>query len=227
MKHTSIAIALLTWAAAAQAAIVGVALGSGPRKDPMPLGPYMVSLLPPDPSPIFSSVTLVPGSPPLTGPVGFDEVMSHRKIGSGWATWSPGHPPTWDDSVYAYFTSSVSIFLPPNTGAFVFYAEQSAFIFSEWTATAQDGTTVTQSIHGSAGASGFGFYGTDGVTIESITVVGGQASRAIGEFYGAQVPEPAGLACLAVGLLACPWGCSVARARRPGRPVRAGAAAAR
>jgi hypothetical protein len=194
---------LLAFAAAANAAIVGVALGSGPRSSPMTLGPYTnVTLLPADPSGVFSSVTSVPGVPPLTGPVGFSAALSHRKIGSGWMTWSQPWTPGWDTSVYYQSTSSVTINLPAGTAAFAFWAEPNAFVLAQIKATAQDGTVVTQTPHGSSGAMGYGFYGTGGSLITSITVVADASASgfAIGEFYG--IPEPTSLSLLALGGLA-------------------------
>jgi len=196
---------LLAFAAAANAAIVGVALGSGARTDPMPLGPFSLKLLPADTTAVFSTVTSVPGTPPLTGPVGFSFGLSHRKIGSGWATWSPGSPATWDKSVYyTNLQGSVTMNLPAGTAAFAFYAEPNPFGQYTFTVTANDGTKIVQDAHGSSGAAGFGFYGTGGTLITSITaaITGPSVTDfAIGEFYGA-VPEPTSLGLLAVGALA-------------------------
>lgn len=192
---------LLVFVAGANAAIVGVALGSGARTDPLPIGPYSAKLLPADTSSVFATVTSVPGSPPLTGPVGFSIGMSHRKIGSGWATWSPGSPASWDKSVYyTNGAASMTVNLPAGTAAFVFYAEPNPFGQYTFTVKAQDGTTLVQDAHGSSGAAGFGFYGTGGSLISSLTV-SSTTDFAIGEFYGA-VPEPTSLGLLAVGALA-------------------------
>jgi hypothetical protein len=193
---------MLAFVGAANAAIVGVALGSGPRTDPLTLGPYSCPLLPPDTRPLgYFPVTDIPGVPPLTGNPTFSIALGHAKIGAGWATWSPGSPATWDKSMYwTQGAFSVTIGLPAQTAAFAFFAEPNPFQLHVITATADDGTTVTQTPHGSAGAMGYGFYGTGTTTIKSITVSSPTADFAIGEFYG--IPEPTSLSLLALGGLA-------------------------
>jgi hypothetical protein len=129
--------------------------------------------------------------------------LDHRRIGQGWATWSPGYPPTWDKSVY-YTTgaTSVTLTMPAPTDGLVFFAEPKPFSKQTFTVVAQDGTTLVQAIHGSSGAAGFGFYGTGGDRIETLRV-SCPTDFAIGEFYGA-LPEPTALGLLgaAAGLLA-------------------------
>jgi hypothetical protein len=76
---------------------------------------------------------------------------------------------------------AVTLTLPDNTGAFYFYAEPNPFSVWTITATAQDGTLVSQDVDGSSGASYFGFYGTDGSLLSSIAITS-SVDFAIGEF---------------------------------------------
>jgi hypothetical protein len=202
MKVCKILAVLVLVPAIAQAAIVGTALGSGARSDAW--SPYAMTAFNPDPSPTFPDVTSVL-SPLRTR--GVDEFVtfsrggSHRRIGSGWATWSGGY--TGD--VY-YFTPTTvpvttTMTLPASTTAFSFYAEPNPFSPNfDITATANDGTSVTQSVSGSSGASGYGFY-TAGGALTSIAV-SCATDFAIGEFRISKIPEPATLSLLSLGALA-------------------------
>jgi hypothetical protein len=203
MRRSLAASLVLTIAAVSQADIVGLALGSDIRRtDPLPLGDYALGLLPADATALFTDVMSVPGSPPLAGDPTFSIPLSHRKIGAGWGGWSEGFPDSWDLSVYyTHGAGSVTIGLPDGTAAFAFWASPNAFGKFLVTATAQDGTAVEQLLDSSEGYSfGYGFYGTDGATLTSIDIVaeGGAQGLAIGEFYGALIPEPAMLSLLAL-----------------------------
>jgi hypothetical protein len=149
--------------------------GTGPP--PATLGPYTMTAFPLDARPLGQVVTTVPS--PLGGQVTFNVGLRHNRVGSGWATWSHGY--TGD--VYGPTPgTTLTMTLPPNTGAFYFYAEPNPFATFDVTATAQDGTTSGPiPVSGFAGAKYFGFYGTGGATIASITV---SSSRdfAVGEF---------------------------------------------
>ena len=186
---------VLAVAAVANAAIVGVDHGTG--APPAALGPYTLSALPFDTTGVFADVTSAPGNPPLTGDVMFDVASSVRQIGSGWASWSHGYTGV---VYYSNGATSVTLDLPADTAAFMTYVEPNPFDFFDITVTADDGTSITTSVTGSSGASGFGFYGTGGSTIDTLTI-SSDTDFAFGEFYGA-VPEPGTLGLLGLGALA-------------------------
>jgi len=187
----------------AQAAITGLALGTG--APPATLGSYAMTPFPLDPQ--GSPVTSV--ASPLGGSVGFSQSLNHATVGGGWATWSHGYTGDVYHDPAASGSLSLTLTLPAATGAFYFYAEPNPFSVHTITATAQDGTQVAQSPSGSSGATGYGFYGTGGSLITSIAVTCPTADFAVGEFGiargtgGPVVPAPAAalLGSLGVGLV--------------------------
>jgi hypothetical protein len=194
MKKLSISTSVFLLAVAANAAIVAVDHGTGPP--PAMLGPWSISALPFDSRSVFSDVTDAPGYPIMSGDLTWDIPMSLRHIGSGWATWSHGY------TGVVYFSNGAtgaSMTLPTDTVTFLMYIEPNAFSWQTFTVTAQDGTSITRSVHGSSGAAGFGFYGTDGTMLVSISV-SGNGEFAWGEFYS-HVPEPSSLSVLGLGSL--------------------------
>jgi hypothetical protein len=87
--------------------------------------------------------------------------------------------------------------LPGSTGAFYFYAEPDQFATFNITATASDGTTLTEAVSGQGGANGFGLFASTGESIASILVTATDPTGfAVGEFGIAAttavtaVPEP-------------------------------------
>jgi hypothetical protein len=189
-----VAVAFFAFAGVANAAIVGVNVGTG--APPAFLGTYAISALPLDGRADFSTVSDAPGSPPLSGDVTFSSPATLYTVGASWSTWSHGYT----GRVYYPGTTSVTLGLPASTGAFLFYAEPNPFALWDITATADDGTFITTSVDGAGGANGFGFYGTGGTSLASITV-SSAVDFGVGEFYGARVPEPATLTVLALGAL--------------------------
>jgi hypothetical protein len=186
----------LILSSAADAAIVGVALG--PDAPPATMGGYDMIPFPPDPSGL-TSVLSVDGP---TGEITFDHPMFHTHIGEVWATWSHGYT---GDVYRSNGTGRVRITLPPDTGAFIVYAEPDPFQLFTMTATADDGTVVSQQVHGDSGASGFGFYATGNDVLQSVFVEEAgipPVDIAVGEFLIAPIPEPATFALLALG---CAW----------------------
>ena len=195
MKRLLVFAVVCSVTAMASAAIVAVDAGTAwPR--PTDLDGIPITALPFDTTAIYSDVTSAPGNPPLTGDLGFSIPCSLRHIGVGWATWSGAY------TGVVYFTNystSVTLDLPDDTLAFLTYVEPNPFSWQTIRVTAQDGTYLERQVTGSAGAHGFGFYGTDGDTIDTLTITSG-TDFAFGEFFGA-VPEPGSLSLLGlVGL---------------------------
>jgi len=191
-------VLLLGYVTQAKAGIIGQALGTA--APPSTLGGFTMTPFAADGSPLFSDVTTL--STPLGGTLTFDAGMNHRQIGSGWATWSHGYT---GDVYFSNGRTSGTMTLAPGVGAFDFYAEPNPFQSFTITATDSSGATVTQTVSGSGGASGYGFYTTDSATISSVSI-SSSVDYAVGEFAVAAagvtaVPEPASCTMLALGAL--------------------------
>jgi hypothetical protein len=201
MRRTVIALSLVVLAAAtaAPASITGFAGGSAAPG--ATLGPYIMTSFALDTRPLFQDVSSV--ASPLGGAVSFSSPLEHYRIDNGWGSWSNGY--TGD----VYFTgchTSLTMTLPAQTAAFYFYAEPNPWGLYTIVATAQDGTQVSQTVNGYAGAAYYGFYGTGGSYVTSIAVTTPQhIDFAVGEFGIAKasclpaVPAPAGILLAALG----------------------------
>ena len=196
MKRTCLVIFLLAaLTPAAFAGIIAADLGTG--APPATLGGFTMTPFPLSGIPGLTDITLLPS--PLGGDIAFAPAVNKRGIGAGWATWSHGYT---GDVFYTNGALSLLMTLPASTAAFYFYAEPNPFAVFTITATANDGTSLSLSVDGSGGANGFGFYGTGGSTIASITV-SSSVDFAVGEFGIAKdgvtpVPEPS--LCLLLGI---------------------------
>jgi hypothetical protein len=136
-----------------------------------------------NPATVDSYVTTAPGG------LGFGEAVYHDNLTvdpSSWTTWGQGYTGDVYDTTGGSTPSatSLTITLPANVLAFDFYAEPAEFALFDITATAQDGTTLTEdNVNGDAGSSGFGFYGTSSDYITSVTVTATDPlGFAVGEF---------------------------------------------
>jgi hypothetical protein len=159
----------------------------GTAPPPATLGPYTMTPFGADPQPACgSSVT---GASDAAGTIGFDPALEHLTVFTPeshvqgcfqWVTWSNGY--TGD--VYATPSQQATITLPQGTQAFYLYAEPDQFGVFTIQATAQDGTTSGPvDVEGNGGAQYFGFYGTRGATLSSITMMTSDTTGfGIGEF---------------------------------------------
>lgn len=164
------------------------------------LGPYTMTPFPDDPRPNHNLVTYVDS--PLGGTVDFSETMNHWEIGDGWATWSHGY--TGDVYRTPVDAFTVTLTLPALTGAFYLYAEPAPFDAWTITATSQDGTVVSQDVHGDSGASYYGFWADGGDVISTITISSG-VRFAVGEFGIAAIPAPGAILLGSIGLGIVGW----------------------
>ncbi len=183
----------------ASAAIIGRALGSA--APPTRLGQYDL-----EPFPALH-VTLIRDVFSAAGPTGevlFDQPLSRRRLGAGWGTWSHGYD---GDVFYTNGRISATLILPPDTGAFIFYAEPNSG-YTEFLATTDTGESLlSYPAYWRSDATGIAFYSTAGESISSIRVSTTYRDFAIGEFLIARVPEPGagGWACLAAIFLRRKW----------------------
>ncbi|MFO0972176.1 MAG: PEP-CTERM sorting domain-containing protein [Phycisphaerae bacterium] len=186
-KALKLAVLVLAIPAIAQAAIVGTSLGTA--APPGSLGGFTMQSFALDGQPLFVNVGSVAGP---TGPISLTPALDHRQIGLGWATWSHGYA---GDVYYQPNGGSSTVGLPAGTKAFILYAEPDPFAIFDISATANDGTTITQSVDGSGGAKGYGFHVTGGSSLTSVTVSLPGTAYAIGEF-SIGVPEPTTMSLL-------------------------------
>jgi hypothetical protein len=194
MRRAIVLILAVVWGAtAAPAALVGT--GGGPGAPAATLGPYTMTPFAADPQPTgYSPVTSV--ASPLGGSVDFSITMSHALAPAEWATWSHGYT---GDIYYTGGATGVTMTMPAGTGAFYFYAEPNPFAVYEIVATTPEGAFVSQNVSGSGGAAYYGFYGTDGDLLSTITV-SSSVDFAVGEFGIAAVPLPGAVLLASIGL---------------------------
>jgi len=115
--------------------------------------------------------TTIPSLPSSLGDVLLTPPHSVRAIGEGWATWSHDYTgQVFENSGY----SDGLYTMPAKVGAFDAYVEPGPFVWVPFRMTgfASDETVamIEEEIHGSHGASHFGFYTTDGATLVSVYV---------------------------------------------------------
>jgi hypothetical protein len=117
----------------------------------------------------------------------FGSDVNIRQIGSGWSTWSGGYA---GQVLYSNGAFSISAGLSPLAG-FGFFIEPNPFSVHEFTLHLSDGSSVSGSYDGSAGA---GFLGFAGAGVTGFTVSSPTTDFAFGDFYTASglgaVPEP-------------------------------------
>jgi len=180
LKTISLAEATTVFALSVLAANSTLAASSasstGTGAPPTQLGPYTLTAFPVGYDDLRTGVvTDVPT--PLGGTLFFSEGMEILEVGSSWSGWSHGF--AGDVYAIADFNRpgpfSITLTLPSNTGAFLFYGQPSPFVLLELTATLDDGTSLSQDVHGDplesdGGAKGYGFWAPLGGALASITV---------------------------------------------------------
>jgi hypothetical protein len=171
---------------------VGITFDGSPgtAAPPSTLGPYTMTAFGPDSQPSCPDEgSTVAGVTDPAGTIVFAPALQHdQATGPCWATWSHGYTDDVYDTINAVDPTTATITLPSGTNAFYFYAEPNTFAVFDVEATAQNGTTSGPiQVQGDSGAKYFGFYGTGGVTLASITVTTTDTTGfAVGEF-GIQV----------------------------------------
>ena len=142
---------------------------------------YTMTTTEPDTTPLFTDVTEAPG---LAGedPILFSSSTNHRKIGSGWATWSHGYT----GSVYYETSREIDLEIPEQTCAFIFYLEPNNFATFAMNVSYSDGYSIVESITGASGATGFAISKHNPESFPSSVniydVTGGANGFAFGEF---------------------------------------------
>jgi hypothetical protein len=178
LAGTSLLFASLAAAPAAQAALKFDG-SPGSSAPPATLGGFSMVASPQDTRDDGTTVTDAPATP--TSSFSFDQSQQLLTIPDTWCTsnWAGG---TYAGRVYwTQGASSVTITLPSPASAVYFYAtpNQQGALSMNATATAASGATlssgdvqVTSNACGSSDPSGqfFGFYGTDGDQVKSVTV---------------------------------------------------------
>lgn len=147
----------------------------------------------------FTPVTSL--ASPTGGLITFDPATNKRTVPGSWNTWSHGYT----GPVYFLDGTSLTIGLPVSTAAFRFDAEPNFSGSFTFTATANDGSSISQLISGDSGASGFSLYTTAGSILTSVTLTSASAGGfAVGELAIAAAvvptPEPTTLAMAASAL---------------------------
>ncbi|MEO5373120.1 MAG: PEP-CTERM sorting domain-containing protein [Alphaproteobacteria bacterium] len=154
--------------------------------------------------------TILPAGTPIALPSGktlsFGDTVERRQVPSSWATWSGGETPA---VLYTLDDNSVDGRFSKVEKAFGFEMEPNVFSTFLMTLKLKDGTSLTQSVEGFAGAKFFG-WADQAIIGFTATCSSGCGGFAMGRMVEGTAPEPATLAMAGLGLL----GMGVARRRR-------------
>jgi len=192
LKRIALVLAGLLLATAANAGVGFVNLGTAAP----PLQIAGVPVLPFDLAPQAAIadatvVTAIPGSP-IGGSLTLNEGIGKATVPTTWSTWSHGFTGPIFATPYAPGTSATNrtLTLPAGATAFYVYVEPNTFgVFNVECTTNSGVSSGLIPVNGSAGATGFGFYATQGDTLATVTVDVDPAGSgfAIGEFGVADV----------------------------------------
>lgn len=196
-------MSLTILASIGKAGLVGVT--GGTDSPSLSLGPYTMMPFSADPQAAgYTPVSSV--ASPLGGFVAFDSPLLHAVTPGEWLTWSHDYN---GDVYYSASDKSVTMTMPEGTSAFYFYAQPNSFSLHTISADAGEGINasieISQEADGYQGASYFGFYGTEGSKISSITVTCETADFAIGEFGIATIPAPSAIFLGSIGMSLIIW----------------------
>lgn len=147
----------------------------GTGAPPATLGPYTMTA--------FGTATNGSTVSSIKSPLGklaFKPSVEALEVGDDWNTWSNGY----SGIVFFRDGATVTLTLPPKTGAFYFYAEPNEYETFDMEAVAANGTSSGDvTVFGEAGAEYFGFYTTNHSSIASIRISDGDPDGfAVGEF---------------------------------------------
>lgn len=145
----------------------------------------------------------------------FSEALTKASVPSDgsrlWATWS-GCPPTCPDVLHSVSSPSLNSFTATFSpagfvGAFGLEMEPFQFATFSMTLSLSDGTSLSQSVAGQAGAKFFGWVG-DSIDSFTASCVGSCSGFAIGKMVKAEaVSQPATLGLLGIGLTVLAMAC--------------------
>ena len=176
---------------------VDLGLGAPPTS----IGGYNLVSFPTDTRPLFSMVSDVP-TPFFNTDITLSSPASHRKVGSGWATWTT-HNYTGD--LYFYSGQELTVSLPHDTCAFVMYFEPNIIGTFYFKVTYVNGQSLDVTYDHTSFATdvrAFGFYKHDSYgTVTSIKIkdmAGTAGGFAVGEFLMNRCP-PKTPKCFKIG----------------------------
>lgn len=182
----------------AKAGLISVA--GGQITPPAALGSYAMTPFADDLRQVNLQCSYV--ASPLGGNVAFSFPMVHDEIMEGWLFWSNDYK---GDIYWTGQGNYVNILsLPPDTCAFYFYAHPRSSSVHTISALANDGVNdicqISQDVQCQTGASYYGFYGTEGSIIETITIYCNTIDFAVGEFGISKLPAPEAFLLSNIGL---------------------------
>jgi hypothetical protein len=177
IHRAMVLLAVVGFAPGVRAASI-VAVNGGSGAPPTTLGGYTMTPFGTDSTNALGSFTTTSIAAPSGGFITFDVAQRHFQginFGNGYSG---------DSYLSPTGAENLTITLPTNTGAFYFDALPNQQTILSVTATAQDGTTLIETLNGVSGSlapGNFGFYGTGNSRISSIHITA-SSELLVGEF---------------------------------------------